>query len=662
MDFSDSALQANLPQTTAGQSQEGGKAIRGDIGMLSSGYFLLIFFSIVVLSHFKLTKSNSVISIFSVVSVAMAVISAFGICGYVGVKQNPVVSVLYLLLLGIGIDDTYVIMGALLRVNDADPRERVVKALSRAGASITVTSVTNIVAFAAGMTSSLPALRDFCIFASLGIFFDFLYQCTFLTAIIFYREKWGGPDWLCCIQADPERTGCCSCRVPVCSRGGRHVCCPCTFEVQGKRMTITQYILNAVTKFTLSPIGNVVVLVFTSAIVAGACTGLPLLRMNFDNKWFIPPDSHYTEVFGIVDDYFTSGDGAPFYVYTKGGDYSAAHVDGSLPAMYGRMRGCEWVQQELFNWYESFVVDPARAQRAKVSDTDFAKEVKQFVAGPSGARFAKDIVFIKDGDNVVGIKATRAFFQAKSTANGGEDVEFVQSVRDCAGEKPLEAFPFMGYFLYFDGFATIIPETTSNIIIALVCVLIVCTVLLGDFFAALLVVAMVGIVDLCLLGYMAHWNLDFNSVTSINIVIAVGLAVDYSAHIMHSFLAATGDRMERVKGAIDHIGASVMNGAFSTFIAVLPLGLSRSYVFSVFFKMWFLIVIFGSYMGLIVLPVLLRWIGPPSYGPVAEKEIVAATGDCKDHEHNVHDVSIVVEVTKAKEVPEPDAPSSSQGS
>merc|ERR1712032_1160231 len=91
-----------------------------------------------------------------------------------------------------------------------------------------------------------------------------------------------------------------------------------------------------------------------------------------------------------------------------------------------------------------------------------------------------------------------------------------------------------------------------------------------------LVVSMVGIVDVCLLGYMAHWNLDFNSVTAINVTIAVGLAVDYSAHVAHSFLVATGDRQQRVIHAIDHIGSSVANGAFTTFLAVLPLGASQS--------------------------------------------------------------------------------------
>ena len=39
---------------------------------------------------------------------------------------------------------------------------------------------------------------------------------------------------------------------------------------------------------------------------------------------------------------------------------------------------------------------------------------------------------------------------------------------------------------------------------------------------------------------------------------------------------------------------------------------SRSHVFSVFFKIFFLVVTFGLFQGLVVLPVLLSIFGPPS--------------------------------------------------
>lgn len=62
-------------------------------------------------------------------------------------------------------------------------------------------------------------------------------------------------------------------------------------------------------------------------------------------------------------------------------------------------------------------------------------------------------------------------------------------------------------------------------------------------------------------GFMWFVGLSFNTVTAINMVLAVGIAVDYSAHIAHSFLVMNGSRKERAKGALHHIGGEVLAGA-----------------------------------------------------------------------------------------------------
>ena len=54
----------------------------------------------------------------------------------------------------------------------------------------------------------------------------------------------------------------------------------------------------------------------------------------------------------------------------------------------------------------------------------------------------------------------------------------------------------------------------------------------------------------------------------------------------------------------------MLNGGFSTLLAVILLTLSDVYVFVAFFKIFVLVVIFGLYNGLVVLPVVLSLIGP----------------------------------------------------
>ena len=68
----------------------------------------------------------------------------------------------------------------------------------------------------------------------------------------------------------------------------------------------------------------------------------------------------------------------------------------------------------------------------------------------------------------------------------------------------------------------------------------------------------------------------------------------------------------------------MFNGGFSTFLAFILLANSKSHVFSTFFKVFFLVIVFGLFNGLLLLPVMLSLVGPAAYsqpkGDEVEKE------------------------------------------
>ena len=124
---------------------------------------------------------------------------------------------------------------------------------------------------------------------------------------------------------------------------------------------------------------------------------------------------------------------------------------------------------------------------------------------------------------------------------------------------------------------------------------------------------------------MHFWGVMIDTSAAVLLTVAMGLAVDYSAHITHSFLANTeGSRDERVKRTMLGMGPAVFNGGFSTFLAFSLLMTSKSFVFLVFFKIFFLVVFFGLLHGLIFLPVVLNFIGPkPAATKLSNKNSVS---------------------------------------
>ena len=146
------------------------------------------------------------------------------------------------------------------------------------------------------------------------------------------------------------------------------------------------------------------------------------------------------------------------------------------------------------------------------------------------------------------------------------------------------------------------------------------TLFVANIGATLLVMLCVVLVDADILGLMWLWGLSIDSVAIINLVLAIGLAVDYSCHVAHAFCQMPNmlgpeatpreQRQARADKAVEEMGVAVVHGAVSTFLAVLVLSASKSYIFVIFFKQFFGICLFGALHGLLLLPVLLSLIGP----------------------------------------------------
>lgn len=146
-------------------------------------------------------------------------------------------------------------------------------------------------------------------------------------------------------------------------------------------------------------------------------------------------------------------------------------------------------------------------------------------------------------------------------------------------------------------------------------------IFIPDFLCSLWVALSIVSIELGVAGYMSLWDVNLDSISMINLIMCIGYSVDFTAHICYSFMSSKAKHPdERVREALYSLGMPILQGATSTILGCIGLLLADSYIFLVFFKMMFLVIIAGAMHGIFLLPVLLSLFGPSSCNSEPELE------------------------------------------
>jgi Niemann-Pick C1 protein len=124
-----------------------------------------------------------------------------------------------------------------------------------------------------------------------------------------------------------------------------------------------------------------------------------------------------------------------------------------------------------------------------------------------------------------------------------------------------------------------------NLAVAMACVFVITLIMLVNIKLCLLVLLIVVLTLVDIFGILYFMGVKINTISSMCLIIVVGLCEDYASHVAHSFSVAEGSSsLERTSATLVSIGPAILNGGTSTFLALVVLGFSTSYSYNLMFK------------------------------------------------------------------------------
>ncbi|XP_063062348.1 patched domain-containing protein 3-like [Engraulis encrasicolus] len=600
--------------TSLSRAEEFEKSPDAVIPLFSVTYFLAINISILSCMRLDCVRNKVWVATFGVLSAGLAVLSSFGLLLLCGMPFVMTVASSPFLILGIGVDDMFIMISCWQKTNvKAKVEDRMAETYKEAAVSITITTLTDVLAFYIGLMTPFGSVQSFCMYTSTAILFCYIYNITFFGAFLALngQREASNRHWLTCKRVeepDEDRKG------NACSVGGAY-----DHETGAEEeMPINIFFKKYYGPFITNIWAKLFVVVLYAGYLAGSIYGCFQMQEGIDLKNLAPDGSYVAGYYDNEDKYFSEY--GPFVMLVIKDEHFTYWDECSrkdLNKCLEKFESSDKVAKNMIiSWLEGY-----EAYAGSISGFDFSDKNQFMQKLPSfldSFGFKEDVI-ISQGK----INASRIFIPTTNIITAIDEKEMLNFFRETASTcgYEMDLLVYHPAFIFFDQYAVIVSNTIQNIVAATLVMLVISLLLIPNPLCSLWVTFAIASVIVGVAGVMALWDVNLDSISMINLVICIGFSVDFSAHISYAFVASKRRTAnEKAIDALQSLGYPVIQGAVSTLAGVVVLSAAESYIFRTFFKIMFLVITFGAVHGIMFIPVFLTFFGCCSDSSVSDTD------------------------------------------
>ncbi|XP_015376879.1 PREDICTED: Niemann-Pick C1 protein, partial [Diuraphis noxia] len=603
-----------------------------DMSTIAISYLVMFLYIVCTLGWNKI-----ILSFFGIVIVISSVVCSVGFYGIIGIPLSLIVlEVIPFIVLAVGVDNIFLIIRMYQQIDMKEDElipDYIGRVLSKIGPSIFITTLAEITCFFIGSLSDMPVVRSFALYAAMALVFNFLLQMSCFIGLL---------------ALDAKRK---------------------TVKQEIKKQSLVYnmfqnvYVPTLMNKF----VRPLIVLLF-SAWLCMSIVVIPKIDVGLDVELTMTHDSYVLKYFKFMKRYFSTGPPV-YFVVTDGLNLTDVNSQNLLCGgihcdqysitnqIYraSKTANLTYINRPSTSWIDDYFDWTALSSCCKVTqnnsfcphsndDCTSCNIIKNEWGRPNVQDFAKFLpYFLKDNPDEKCSKAGHAAYSdaisLKNNSTGPnyfmtfhtvlktskDYYESMRSARLIANNmtKTIKekipnttavVFPYSVFYVFYEQYLTIWQVCVQHLVLSFVMVtFVVWTFTNFEKSSAFTLLIVNTMITVDLLAFMYYCDISLNAVSLVNIVMAIGIMVEFCGHIIfHNSKSMISCPIQRATYSSVEVGSSVFSGITMTkFAGLAVLGFANTPVFKIFyFRMYMGIVIIAALHSLVFLPVLLSYKGP----------------------------------------------------